>query len=401
MIVRVTLIILCVAGVVFAEEDDSTLGPLVELLAQIDEPDAQLDILKGMHEGLRGRKAVPMPKGWSKLYAKLAKSPKKEVREQAQILALIFGDPQVLTALRNSVLDEKTSLEDRKQALNALIEKRVKDLTPTLLKLLEDKNFLSEALRGLAAYSDKSIPLKILEYYPKFTNDQKQDALQTLSSRPDYALTMLQAMKKGTVARQDLSAFTARQIQNLGNKVVIEQLRQVWGEVRQPTTDRKALIAKYQKMLNAKFLKQAKLPLGRVLFQKTCMQCHTLHGEGGKIGPDLTGSNRAELGYILENVLDPSALVGKDYQLTNVYTDSGRVISGIIVEKTDARMTVQTVNEKVIIANDEVDEIIVQPKSMMPDGLFDKLKPTEIRDLVAYLAAKQQVPLPPGTKAKE
>ncbi len=171
------------------------------------------------------------------------------------------------------------------------------------------------------------------------------------------------------------------------------RLSKVWGEIRLPDEKRKALMAQFKKMLTPKFLKRANLSNGRMLFQKTCMQCHMLHGEGGKIGPDLTGSNRANLDYILENVLDPSALVGKDYQLNKIELSNGRTLAGLIVEKSAARMTVQTVNEKVVVAVDDVDDITVLKTSMMPDGLFDKLKRTEVRDLIGYLASPTQVPL--------
>ena len=57
----------------------------------------------------------------------------------------------------------------------------------------------------------------------------------------------------------------------------------------------------------------ADLSLGRALFAKTCAKCHTLFGVGGKVGPDITGSNRANLDYLLENILDPSAVIPKEY----------------------------------------------------------------------------------------
>ncbi len=69
--------------------------------------------------------------------------------------------------------------------------------------------------------------------------------------------------------------------------------------------------------------------LGRAVFAKTCAQCHTLFGAGGKIGPELTGSNRANLEYLLSNVLDPSAVMAKEYQPSVIATADGRVLTGI------------------------------------------------------------------------
>jgi putative heme-binding domain-containing protein len=133
---------------------------------------------------------------------------------------------------------------------------------------------------------------------------------------------------------------------------------------------------------------------GRAVYNQVCAQCHTLYGEGGKIGPDLTGSDRANLHYVLENTLDPSAVIGGDYRLVNVYTTQGRLVSGIVVEETDRALTMQTATEKVVLARGDIEDRQVSAVSMMPEGLLDPLTPDQFRDLVAYLASKKQVPLP-------
>ena len=154
------------------------------------------------------------------------------------------------------------------------------------------------------------------------------------------------------------------------------------------------LIEKYKQMLTPEVLAKADLSQGRLLFSRTCMQCHTLFGEGAKIGPDLTGSNRTDLHYLLENSVDPSAVIGRDYLLNNVFTKKGRLVSGIIVEETDRAVTVQTLTERVVVPKVDIEERQVSNVSMMPEGQLEKLKPDELRDLVAYLASKKQVPLP-------
>ncbi len=188
----------------------SDLDPLVELLTMLDDAESQLDILKGMREGLRGQKSVRMPKDWPKLYPKLAKSKNEAVREQAKILALIFGDPTVLKMLRQTMMNAKAKDEEREQALTALVEKGVKDLAPNLHELLNEKSMRSRALRSLAAYNHKETPNKILSLYNSLSVSEKQDALNTLASRASYALTLLNAMEKGKIKRQELSAFTDR-----------------------------------------------------------------------------------------------------------------------------------------------------------------------------------------------
>jgi putative heme-binding domain-containing protein len=141
-------------------------------------------------------------------------------------------------------------------------------------------------------------------------------------------------------------------------------------------------------------MKQANLSHGRATFTKTCASCHQLHGGGGKIGPDLTGSNRADLEYLLANLLDPSAIVGRDYQTTIVVTDDGRSIAGIVVQETPTSVTLQTPTEQVTVPLDEIESRVLSPQSLMPENQLSQLAPEAARDLVAYLRHPTQVPLP-------
>jgi putative heme-binding domain-containing protein len=129
------------------------------------------------------------------------------------------------------------------------------------------------------------------------------------------------------------------------------------------------------------------------MFVKTCQQCHTLFGQGNKVGPELTGSNRADLDYLLSNVLDPSALIAKDYMSTVIATTDGRTLVGIVRDEDANSVTLQTANEVLQIPLTEIDERQPGEKSMMPDDIFQPLKEHEIRALVAYLASPAQTPL--------
>jgi putative heme-binding domain-containing protein len=139
---------------------------------------------------------------------------------------------------------------------------------------------------------------------------------------------------------------------------------------------------------------------GRAVFAKVCQQCHTLFGVGRQVGPDLTGSNRADLDYVLSNVLDPSALIGKDYLAHVVATTDGRVITGIMRAEDKDTITLATANETLTLPKSEVAERKVSEQSMMPEDLWNGLSDDDIRSLVSYLASPAQVALPVVDKAK-
>lgn len=365
---------------------------LVAAISKSNDPVRQRDFLAGMHEGLRGQKRVKPPDGWSPALAALSKSPDANVRRLGLNLALLFGDPQAVTILRGLMTNDSAPADERQGALQALVEARVPDLSPVLRALLDESAVRGPALRALAAYPDDATPQAILSRFSGLNDSERDDAINTLTSRPAGAFALLDAVESGKVPRRDISAFNARQILGFNDAKLNARLEKVWGSVRPTAAAKTALLAKYKPALSSEKLKDANLANGRSVFSRTCAQCHKLYGVGGDIGPDLTGSDRANVDYVLENVLDPSAAVGRDYKVTNVATRDGRLLTGLIREETERILTVQTVNERVVLDREDVEEIKPSPSSMMPEGILDKLSAEDIRDLVAYLGSKGQVP---------
>jgi putative heme-binding domain-containing protein len=149
-----------------------------------------------------------------------------------------------------------------------------------------------------------------------------------------------------------------------------------------------------KEQLTAQDLRLADLSRGRALYAKSCGACHKLFDEGGRVGPELTGSQRANLDYLLDNVLDPSAIVPREYKAHVLRLADGRVVQGVILEETSPTLVVQTANEMLRIPTSEIESRKESGLSMMPEGLFDRLAADELRDLVAYLTSPRQVPLP-------
>jgi putative heme-binding domain-containing protein len=118
-----------------------------------------------------------------------------------------------------------------------------------------------------------------------------------------------------------------------------------------------------------------------------------LFGTGGKVGPDLTGSNRGDLDYILQNIVDPNAVIPNEYVGWNIDTKDDRVITGLIKEQNDSSVTVATANETINIPRNEIASMQQGQLSMMPEGLMLPLAEQEVRDLIYYLRQPGQVPL--------
>ena len=373
-------------------QNDEALPALVEVLGQTDDLQFQLDVLKGMSDGLKGRRGVKMPAGWEGVSAKLEKSPNAQVRELAQSLSLTFGSASALAALRQVLMDPKAEPAARKHALESLLQTKDPALASLLPQLLPDPVLRSPVLRGLANYEDSKIPSAILAIYISLGAGEKKNALNTLVSRVAFARPLLEAVGAKTVPPRDLTADIVRQLRIFKDKGINDQVEKFWGVARESQADKLAEIAKYKAMIQAKGLGNPSQ--GRVMFSRLCQQCHTLFDTGGKVGPDITGSNRADLDYVLQNVIDPNAVIPNDYRTSTLETKDDRVITGIVTRQDDNAVTIVVPGENIVVPRKEIKSLTQGDVSMMPEGLLQAMADDEVRDLLAYLKSAAQVPLP-------
>lgn len=367
---------------------DAGLAAIVPLLRSRAEPypSFQRSVLEGLLEAVQGRKHAKLPSGWSDAARAMADRGDPEVRARSAALGLLFGDAGAEASLRGVVLDKSATPDARRFALTNLVDRRTAGLAGTLFGLLDDPALRAAAIRALAAYNDPQTATTLLKRYSGLAPAERDDAIATMAARPVWAMALLDAIRTGKVPRRDVTTTTARQILAFGDAKLTAALESSWGSLRPTARDKAPLIAKYKGILNDGALPPADPDRGHTLFSRMCGQCHRLFGEGNDVGPDLTGSDRANSDYILENVLDPSASVGRDYTLTTVATSDGRVVAGIVREQTPAGLTIRTSSELLTLPRDEIAAVKTSNTSMMPEGQLDPLTPQEIRDLFSYLA---------------
>lgn len=371
----------------------AALDLVIEEIAKINNPQEIDRMLEAVRLALEGRRKVEMPKGWKELSEKLHASNRAGTRSLVVTLGLTFGEAKALSEVRSTVKDAAAKHKLRSDAIAALIKARDDQLPEILFGLLHDPVVRGEAIRGLAAFDHPETPKVLLTAYPTLSLDDRRDVLNTLSVRANYADRLIDAIAAKTVPGTDLSAEVVRQLRNLKSAPLTERLNKIWGVAKDTPAEKQALIKKYANMLSVKSRKTPGLAHGRAVFAKTCGQCHTLFETGGRVGPDLTGSHRANRDYLLSNVLDPSSVMAKEYQPTLFAMADGRVITGIVKQETTDAFTVVTATETLILPKGEVENQQLSEKSMMPDDLLTPLSEDEVRDLVAYLASPMQTPM--------
>jgi putative heme-binding domain-containing protein len=372
-----------------SKSEAEQLDVIVTAVSGSNDPAVQANVLKGLLAGLSGRRDITPPADWSALNARLSASPNAELRKLVQQLSQVFGDVAAGDAALTTLRDAKADPAARREALKALLTQRHAELFSALEALL-DQSLRIEAIRAYGTFDQPAVPELLLKRYPTFDAAGQRAVIETLATRKSFARPLLEAMKSGSVKKTDVPAYVARSL----NSLLGEDFVKVYGDVRAQAEDKEKQIAEYKKRLASDAFASADASRGRAVYQQTCASCHKLYDDGGLIGPELTGSNRADQDYILLNIIDPSYDVPEGYRMVIVTTKDGQTLIGTIAEEDPNKLVLRMVGQEQTIAKTDIKSREVSTYSMMPEALLATLSPQQFLDLIKYLQTEQQVALP-------
>ncbi|MEN3943005.1 ThuA domain-containing protein [Prosthecobacter sp. SYSU 5D2] len=367
-----------------------SLVTLVKAVDASENPTHQKALISGMILGLEGQRDVAPPEGWAAVSAKLAKSDDSQLKKLTQQLSQVFGDESATLQAIATLKDKTADLENRRSALASLLIQQRQELPAILKPLLDEEALRIEAIRGFSNFEIPEAGPLLLGRYPTFEPAAQRAIIETLATRKKYAESLFQALEARTLSKEAIPAYAIRSL----GKLLGTKFTQKYGVV-ELNEDKESLIAEYMRIAAANGqMAGASASLGRVVFQKACMACHQMYGEGGIIGPDLTGSNRADLNYLLLNIIDPSGDIPDAYRMVTVTTKNGQVLAGSVTEEDDQRVVLSMVGQKTTVAKSDIKSRETSDVSMMPEGLLKTLTPEEVLNLFKYMQTKEQVALP-------
>src|SRR5439155_24643275 len=163
-----------------------------------------------------------------------------------------------------------------------------------------------------------------------------------LLSRKRWAGQLLQAVDRGKIASKEIAVEQLRVVALHQDKRLNELVRKHWGSINRGTPEEK--LAEMRRLSNDLRAGPGSPVAGRELYKKHCAVCHRLFDDGNNVGPELTHANRKDRDFLLVSLVDPSAVIRKEYLSYVVQTSDGRVLTGLIVEQSAGNITL--VNDK-------------------------------------------------------
>ncbi|HLW68314.1 MAG TPA: PVC-type heme-binding CxxCH protein [Gemmataceae bacterium] len=342
--------------------------------------------LEGLAIATQGR-LFDAPPQWKTVSAALADDPDPEVKKLARQLAVSFHDLGAARAALAVARDAAKPLSERVEALRSLALVPLDEAFPVLLEFVKtdaSPEVRQEALRAIAAYNRKEIPGELLGNWAKLSPPLRAEAANILAGRREWAKQLLDAVGSKKVDRRDLTDNTILRIRAFKDKNLDAQIQTFWGKFRDTPEELNKLI---DKMRGEMYQGNASFAKGKLVFENTCAKCHTFEGKGADVGPALDGAAR-DIEYLLVNIIDPNRVIGAPYFIRTVELKNGRSEIGLLAEEDANTVTLKVENGvRKVIPKKDIENITVQEKSMMPEGLDKNLSVQDFRDLIRYVMA--------------
>lgn len=340
-------------------------------------------LLKGFEEAFKGRSIAGLPNDLLLEIEKLGGG--------SIAFGVRRGKDDAITKALTVIQNAKAPVTERLELIDIFGEAKQPRCVDPLLALLaaKESDAIKKATLGsLQAYKDARIGAAVVKQLPQLTGELRETAESLLVSRRDWSQEFVAAIADKRVPAKSVSLATVRKMLLHRDERVAALIKEHWGEVKGATTAQmNAQVDRFATIVQNG--KGDPYP-GKKMFTAKCATCHVLHAVGGIVGPDLTPFKRDDIQQLLLHIVNPNAEIREGYENSVVVTESGRTISGIVLEK-DARVVVLRTSDgqRVVLAKDEIESMNVTGISLMPEGLLDGLSDQEVRDLFAYLRSGQ------------
>jgi len=293
----------------------------------------------------------------------------------------------LLAAVADEGADEKGRLASAREVValrpedDAVAGELVARITPRTSPALA-----AGIVEALAKGRARGAGAALLEGLPRMTPGVRSVAIRSLLGRADWTADLLDAVDDGRVGWDD---FTLDQKQALAahpDRALAEKAAALIARGGAlPDADRQAVVDRLAKVV----LEGGDPDRGKKVFVEQCSKCHRHGGEGGNVGPDLTGMASHPRSELLVHIVDPSRSVEGNFVQYTLATTDGRVINGLMASESRTAVELLDADAKThVVLREDIDELAASRKSLMPEGFEKQVTEADLADLLAFLTRR-------------
>jgi putative heme-binding domain-containing protein len=329
----------------------------------------------GLVEGISGRRELQASNP-GLLYSLLGENPSKSDQEALE---------KFMREVASRAMDEDGPNRSRVVA-TSLLGFHEFEKTGKVLEALLDARHPPEvqlgAVDALSQLGDSrgGAILTAKKTWSGYTPRVKSATIAALASKSSFINELFSAIEAGVIAPAEISSTYRQRLMDDKNPEISQQAGEIFKELE--GGGRMQVYQEYREVLDL----PSEPTLGKIVFQNNCSACHTYAGEGGEVGPDLSGVNNQPADALLLHTLVPNYEVLPAYQAISVETKDGKSVYGWLLSESDHSLTLRTAfgTEEPILRSNII-SIHNSGLSLMPDGLEQTMSRKDLAHLIAYL----------------
>ncbi|MBL9185674.1 MAG: c-type cytochrome [Verrucomicrobiaceae bacterium] len=369
---------------------EENLNSCAELLALTTDVDIRSTFVRGIASAFEGAEMPKLPEALQKaLNDYMAKQSGGDLT-----LALRSGNAEALKNALKLLSDAKATNTARIAIAKTLAELGKNDAVMPMVAILKSSaapSLKRGILQAAAKFDDKRIPeALLLGWEGQIAGDKalREDALRVMAGRKEWAQILMNFVNEWKVPAKHFTIDIVRQLSLHKDADIDASIEKHWKGLLAtgPTPEKKKEAERIKAVLKTGLGDADK---GKIQFMARCFACHKLFGEGGAIGPELTGYDRANVDFWLDNIFTPSLEIREGFGAYTVKTKGGQLLTGLM-DAQDANGIVlkDLAGNKTAIKQADIEKLEASPVSLMPEGLTAGMSDTDLKDFFAYLMKK-------------
>ena len=289
----------------------------------------------------------------------------------------------LLRQATETIQSDSASTSQRLQAIQLVSHGRFSEVKETIAAVLDARQppaLQLAAVRALAGFEDADVAGVLIRAWRGYTPAVRREVLEALFGRTEWTSLLLDAVAAQKVPASQIEPSRKALLLRHRDSLIRDRASALFAQ--DALRPRDQVIAQYRPALNP----EGNVDRGRVVFERECMTCHRVAGRGHEVGPNLaTVQNRSREDLLIQ-ILDPSREMLANYQQYVVLLDNGRVVTGLIATESPSSVTLKRAeNIQETILRQNIDQISSDGKSLMPDGLEQKIDHQQLADLIEFL----------------
>lgn len=358
-----------------------------DLLELTDDEALRGKFIAGIASAFEGAEMPKLPESLSKaLNEYIAKNSGGDLT-----LALRSGNADALKKALALLSDKNASNTARIAVAKTLAELGKQEAVMPMVAILKATNPPSlkrGILQAAAKFDDKRIPeALLLGWESQIAGDKalREDALRVMAGRKEWAQILVSFVNDWKIPVKHFTIDIVRQLSLHHDPEIDAAIDKHWkGKLATGPTEEKKKESERIKAVLKTGLGDAEK--GKLQFMARCAICHKLFGEGGQIGPELTGYDRANADFWLDNLFMPSMEIREGFGAYIVKTKGGQILTGLMDAQDASGIVIKDMaGNKTALKQADIEKMEASPVSLMPEGLTTGMTDADLKDFFAYL----------------